>query len=147
MAKKPLKIKIKRLHSDAVIPKYATDGSAAFDFVAVDRVRLGNTSTYDTGVAVEVPVDHVMLVFSRSGHGFNHDLRLANCVGVIDSDYRGEVKVKLTHDDDRFTAQWPRVGDRVAQGIILPIPAVEFEEVEELSETKRGNGGFGSSGE
>lgn len=145
MAKKPLKVKVKRLSGEAQLPRYATDGSGAFDLVATSRRIEGQTATYGTDLAFEIPDGHVMLVFSRSGHGFRDALRLANCVGVIDSDYRGEVIVKLRHDGERYP-DWPYVGDRVAQGIILPIPAVEFEETEELIETKRGAGGFGSSG-
>ena len=90
----------------------------------------------------------VMLVFSRSGHGFNHAVRLANSVGVIDSDYRGEVKVKLACDDcpDDEPPLKINPGDRIAQAMVLPIPRVEFEEVTELSATARGQGGFGSTG-
>lgn len=145
LAKKPLKVKVKRLSNASQLPLYATDGSGAFDLVATSRHVQGYTATYGTDLAFEIPDGHVMLVFSRSGHGFRDALRLANCVGVIDSDYRGDVKVKLQSDGERYP-EWPHVGDRVAQGIILPIPAVEFEETEELSETKRGAGGFGSSG-
>lgn len=145
MARKPLKVKVKRLSNAAQLPIYATDGSGAFDLMATGRHIEGYTATYGTDLAFEIPEGHVMLVVSRSGHGFRDDLRLANCVGVIDSDYRGDVKVKLAYDGDRYP-DWPYVGDRVAQGIILPIPAVEFEEVDELSETKRGAGGFGSTG-
>lgn len=86
--------------------------------------------------------------FSRSGHGFKHNVRLANCVGVIDSDYRGSVKVKLiadaTPDDSPGLVIKP--GDRVAQALVLPVPRVVFEEVAALSETERGAGGFGSTG-
>jgi dUTP pyrophosphatase len=85
-----------------------------------------------------------MLIFSRSGHGFKDALRLSNCVGVIDSDYRGEVMVSLRADGEACPKI--RTGDRIAQAMILPVPAVEFEEVEDLTETARGAGGFGSTG-
>lgn len=91
-----------------------------------------------------------MLVFSRSGHGFIFDTRLANSVGVIDADYRGSVKVKLTCDIDTADAMPPlfvRPGDRVAQAIILPYEKVEFIEADELTDTARGTGGFGSTGQ
>lgn len=87
-----------------------------------------------------------MLVFSRSGHGFKNDTRLANCVGVIDSDYRGEVMVRLTCDNMSVNALHVSPGDRIAQAMLLPVAQVEFEEVDDLGATKRGTGGFGSSG-
>ena len=86
-----------------------------------------------------------MLVYSRSGHGFKYGVRLANCVGVIDSDYRGEVGVKLTADQTS-EGFFVRNGDRIAQAMIVPVDRVEFEEVEKLSDTDRGTGGFGSTG-
>jgi len=86
-----------------------------------------------------------MLVFSRSGHGFNHDVRLANCVGVIDADYRGEIRVKLTADS-KANPLIVRPGDRIAQALVIPIAQMSFTEVDELSDTTRGTGGFGSTG-
>ena len=139
-----MKLKVKRLSPEAVIPKYATEGSACFDLVSTKRVIEGTTATYNTGLAFDIPKCHALMIYSRSGHGFNDALRLSNCVGVVDADYRGEVMVKLQADIDR--PYWPRVGDRVAQAMLVKLPAVEFEEVEELTETKRANGGFGSTG-
>jgi len=139
-----MKLKVKRLSEKAVVPKYATDGAACFDLVAISRKIVGDTATYDTGLAFEAPKGYVLLVYSRSGHGFNDGLRLSNCVGVVDADYRGEVKVKL--QSDQQNPWWPQVGDRVAQAMLVKLPAIELEEVEELSETKRGEGGFGSTG-
>lgn len=139
-----MKLKAKRLHEKAVIPKYATDYAACFDLVAASRKITGDTATYGIGLAFEVPKGHVMLIYSRSGHGFNDGLRLSNCTGVIDADYRGEVKVKL--QSDQPLPWWPEVGDRVAQAMLVKLPAIELEEVEELSETNRGQGGFGSTG-
>lgn len=144
--KNRIPVKIKRLNSQSVIPKYATEGSAAFDLVATGRRITGQSAIYDTGLSFELPADHVMLIFSRSGHGFKDDLRLSNCVGVIDADYRGEVKVKFAYDGSLTQAPWPYIGDRVAQGIVLPIRQVEFEEVDELTDTQRGEGGMGSTG-
>lgn len=145
-----MKLKIKRLHCDAVIPRYATPGSACFDLHSInkeDKVLLeGNPLVFDTGLAFEIPEDHVMLVFSRSGHGFNSDVRLANCVGVIDSDYRHEVKVKLVADPslkrDGFRV---RQHDRIAQAMVIPVEHVEFILCDELSATER-VGGLGSTG-
>ena len=150
-------VKVTRLHPDAKLPTYATDGSGCFDLYAAtvagscqigSLVYEGHPVECGTGLAFEVPPGHVMLVFSRSGHGFNHAVRLANSVGVIDSDYRGEVKVKLTCDDCQDDEPLLKInpGDRIAQAMVLPIPRVEFEEVTELSATARGQGGFGSTG-
>lgn len=86
-----------------------------------------------------------MFIFSRSGHGFKSDTRLSNCVGVIDSDYRGEVMVKLTCDSARSSLVVSN-GDRIAQAVIIKYDQVEFEESDDLSETERGAGGFGSTG-
>lgn len=102
----------------------------------------------DTGLAFEIPEGHVMLIFSRSGHGFKNNIRLGNCVGVIDADYRGPVKVKLAADDmgDWYTGLCIEYGDRIAQGMVIPFPSVEFVVSDELSATERGKGGFGSTG-
>lgn len=147
MARKPIQVRVKRLADNATIPQYATEQAACFDFIATSRTVEGNTATYGTGLAFEVPEGHALMIYSRSGHGFNSGLRLANAAGVIDADYRGEVKVKLTYDgpSGKFI-DWPRVGDRIAQGMIIQSPQVTLIEVDELSETKRGNGGFGSTG-
>lgn len=138
-----MKIKVKRLHESAVLPAYATDGSGAFDLTATTK----QGQVYGTGLAFEIPKGHALFIYSRSGMGFKDDIRLSNCVGVIDSDYRGEVKVKLAYDGAPYNqAYWPSVGDRIAQGVIIKVPAVEFMEVDELTDTARGQGGFGSSG-
>lgn len=157
-----MKVKIKKLHPNAVTPTYAHDGDACFDLTAatVDgnshigkTVYSGSPLTCGTGLAFEVPEGHAMLVFSRSGMGFKHDVRLANCVGVIDNGYAGEVMVKLTSDDlceDSWGNPHPdykvNIGDRIAQAAIIPVEAVDFEVVDELVETDRGASGFGQSG-
>lgn len=139
-------MKIKRLVPEAKLPEYATAGAAAFDLRTVKggTISPGRARTFNTGLAFEVPDGHVMLVFSRSGHGFVHDMRLANCVGVIDSDYRGEVRVRLSCDGRAgvIVAE----GDRIAQALVLPVERVTFEEVDELGVTERGAAGFGSTG-
>jgi dUTP pyrophosphatase len=147
-----VKIRIKRLFPDAPIPQYATEGAACFDLVAhrwidgagTPPVFQGSPRVLGTGLAFEIPSGYVMLIFSRSGHGFKEGVRLANCVGVIDSDYRGEVMVKLTKDD--LGASIFKAGDRIAQALVLPIPQVEFEVITSLSATTRGSGGLGSTG-
>jgi dUTP pyrophosphatase len=138
-------LKVKRLHSDAVLPKYQSDGAACFDLVAIGRVVDDyGISTYSTGLAFDIPPGYVLLVYSRSGHGFKSHTRLANCVGVIDADYRGEVFVKLIRDDGLYIM--PTIGDRVAQAMLMPVNQVEIQECDELSETKRGSNGLGSTG-
>lgn len=151
-----MNVRVRKLYPLAQLPTYATDGSGCFDIyaMAVDGGfnRGGNAVLVAperpvncrTGLAFEVPEGHVMLVFSRSGHGFKHGVRLTNCVGVIDSDYRGELAVMLSADEN--LGLYVKPGDRIAQALIVPIPRVEFEEVDELSSTARGVGGFGSTG-
>ena len=152
-----MRIKIKKLHVNAVTPTYAHQGDACFDLYAASvgtystiglPVYKGIPLVCGTGLAFEMPESHVMLVFSRSGHGFKHDIRLANCVGVIDATYSGEVMVKLTCDDENEDAPpyLVKPGDRIAQAMILPVESVEFQVVEQLALTERGVGGFGSSG-
>lgn len=133
-----MQVKVKKLHSSAIIPKYATDGAACFDLHSATASPCG--MEFDTGLAFEIPPDHVMLVFSRSGHGFNDGATLVNSVGVIDSDYRGSVGVKLT------APVTGGVGARVAQAMVLPVHRVSFLVSDDLSETERGTGGLGSTG-
>ena len=143
-----MKVKVKKLYAGAVLPSYATVGSGCFDIyvpqtLSSETVHVSRGYVFSTGLSFEVPDGHVMLVFSRSGHGFNQDTRLANCVGVIDSDYRGELKVKLRNDGEGLTV---KAGDRIAQALILPVERIEFEEAQELSSSARGSNGFGSTG-
>ncbi len=143
-----MKIKINKLHEDAKMPTYGTAGSACFDLYAsgVYNRFVSHVEVIGTGLAFEIPEGYVMLVYSRSGHGFKNNVRLANCVGVIDSDYRGEVKVKLICDNRNSTRLEIETGDRIAQAMIVPVNQVDFEFVDELSTTDRGTGGFGSTG-
>lgn len=140
-----MKIKVKKLNEDAQIPKYQSKGAACFDLHSTDTgvVQEKTANVFGTGLSFEIPENHVMLVFSRSGHGFKHGVRLLNCVGVIDSDYRGEVKVGLQSDKDFM---FVNKGDRIAQAMVLPVQQVVFDETEELEETDRGSNGFGSTG-
>lgn len=166
-------LKVKRLHPDAVMPQYATDGSACFDlhvvgiggltleewaFVKkhpqldvqkkpVNVLEKGSSDLFRTGLSFEIPKGYVMLVFSRSGHGLRNDTRLSNCVGVIDSDYRGEVMLKLRNDGGRMLDPEFKPGDRIAQAMLVPIPRVQLVEVDELTDTERGAQGFGSTGQ
>lgn len=148
-----IKLRVKKLVAEAIIPQYATPGAACFDLHALldngqelEGVYPGLPKVFRTGLSFEIPEGHVMLIYSRSGHGFKNEVRLANCVGVIDSDYRGEVAVKLTSDKETFDGLSVRNGDRIAQAMVIPVDRVSFEEVTDLSETERGTGGFGSTG-
>ncbi len=139
-----LKVKIKKLHKDAVIPKYASEGDAGLDLVAISEEWNDNNSvvTYNTGLSVEIPKGYVGLVFPRSSV-VKTTLQLSNSVGVIDSGYRGPIMFKYRYLEEGDVYN---VGDRVGQLIIIPYPHIEFEEVDELSETSRGEGGYGSTG-
>ena len=152
-----MQLKVKKLDKAAILPVYATPGAACFDIHALApwgspdwdnmeerRVHDFNPLTLRTGLAFEIPEGHVMLVFSRSGHGFKNDIRLANCVGVIDSDYRGEIGVGLVNlGSEPYTVQ---PGDRIAQLMVVPVVRPVLVQAEELDETDRGAGGFGSTG-
>ena len=134
-------IKIKKLHKDAVIPTKAHATDAGCDLYATSCHYDNGLINYGTGIAVEIPEGYVGLVFPRSSIANTH-LTLSNSVGVIDSGYRGEVMAKFRKGGSRGY----NVGERIAQLIILPYPEVVFEEAEELSESDRGTGGYGSSG-
>ena len=138
-----MKIRYKKLHPDAVAPYQGTPGSAGFDLTAVSKKQVdGYHTEFGTGLAVEIPEGHVGLIFPRSSC-YKSGMLLSNCVGVIDSDYRGEIKAVFlgTHIEKSY-----QVGDRIFQMIVLPIPSVEYEKAEELTETDRGEGGYGSTG-
>lgn len=139
-------MKVKRLYEEALLPTKATEGSAAFDLYAYTEAPLEPCETfkYKTGIALEIPEGSVGLIFPRSGISTKFGIRLSNCVGVIDSDYRGEIIVALHNDGDE--SYMINRGDRIAQLMIVDIPKIGIEEVAELSDTKRGIGGFGSSG-
>lgn len=139
-----MEVKIKKLHPSAVIPKYAKDGDAGMDLVATEIIKRTNTQiTYGTGIALEIPQGFVGLVFPRSSIR-NTNLKLSNSVGVIDSGYRGELQATFNIiSSDRISYQ---IGERIAQIIIIPYPPIEFIESDELLDSNRGDGGFGSTG-
>ena len=137
-----MEVKIKKLVGTAVIPTYAKEGDAGMDVVATGMNITNDYIEYTTGLAFEVPKGYVMLIFPRSSNS-KKDLLLANSVGVLDSGYRGELKLRYK----RLTgSNWYVIGDKVGQIMILPYPKIEFNEVSELSSTDRGEGGFGSTG-
>lgn len=137
-----MKVNIKKLHPDAVIPKYARPGDAGMDLTAIDVVADGSTLTYKTGLAIEIPFWHVGLLFPRSSV-YKTGQTLTNCVGVIDSGYRGEIMLKYTLSP---YAKEYEIGDRVGQLVIMPYPKIDFIEVDELIPSDRGQGGYGSTG-
>jgi dUTP pyrophosphatase len=144
-------LKVRKLHPDAILPKRAHESDACFDIHAFFEVKpndsriLSPSEVFSTGLSFEVPDGWAMMVYSRSGQGFKNDVRLANCVGVIDSGYRGELKIKLTCDYNSG-GMMVKNGDRIAQAMLIPIPVVEFEEVTELADSDRGAAGLGSTG-
>lgn len=134
-----------KLGDGARVPTYATDGSGCFDIYATSVKRINdNVFEYSTGLFFEIPKGQTLFIFSRSGQGFNYRTRLSNCVGAIDSDYRGELKVQLIQDQI-FGFPWDDLTKAIAQGAIIDTPQVQFVISEELSQTERGSGGFGST--
>ena len=138
-------VKVKKLHENAVIPSYSKPGDAGMDLTITREIE--NTSfsvSYGFGIAMEIPNGYVGLVFPRSSVR-NQDLILSNCVGVIDSGYRGEIQSTFKKTNGLDSMKY-KVGERGAQIIILPYPQVFMVESDELSDTDRGTGGFGSTG-
>lgn len=166
-----MNVRIKKLHPNAVIPTYAKNGDAGMDLIAVSITPQLDAYTgyieYNTGIAVEIPEGFVGLVFPRSSIS-NTNHMLANSVGVIDSGYRGEIKVRMKSDStplfvdkaieqqglstgekdffNGYNVNMYNIGDKIAQLIIIPYPQIQFEETDELSETERGEGGYGHTG-
>ena len=137
-----MRIRVKKIHEDAVIPRYAHFGDAAVDLVATRKWEdeHGNIC-YGTGLAMEIPENHVGLLFPRSSVS-KINLRLTNAVGVIDSGYRGEVMLKF----DKTGNKQYEPGDRIGQLMLVPIPSIQFVQVVNLPHSDRGFGGFGSTG-
>ena len=141
-------LRMKKLREGAVLPQRQTEGAAGYDLSACLEAPVtlqpGEGYPFPTGLAAEIPQGYAGLVFCRSGLGVKHGISLPNCVGVIDSDYRGELVVPLRNfGDGTYTIQ---PGERIAQLVIMPVLLPEIVEVEELSQTQRGQGGFGSTG-
>lgn len=140
-----LDIKIKKLNKNVQLPKQGTQGAAGIDFYLPQPVRFepNYSKKVPLGVAVEIPEGYVMLLVPRSST-WKTPLRMPNSVGVIDSDYRGEVCALLQNTSN---VTWEALAcERLVQGVIVPVPSVQIKEVDELSETSRGVGGFGSTG-
>jgi dUTP pyrophosphatase len=143
-----MKVRIKKLNPNAVIPTYAKAGDAGMDLTITNIISETTTDvTYGFGIALEIPFGFVGLVFPRSSVR-KYDLALTNSVGVIDSGYRGELQAtfKKTSWLKQDSSTKYNIGDKGAQIMIIPHPTIEFEEADELSNTERGDGGFGSTG-
>jgi dUTP pyrophosphatase len=140
-----MRVRIKKLNPNAVIPKYAKDNDAGLDLVAT-TIKENTTFqiTYGLGIALEIPDGFVGLIFPRSSIR-NTELILSNSVGVVDAGYRGELQATFNKSNGLDSIAY-KVGDRVCQLIIIPHPIIELEEVSELTNTERGDGGFGSTG-
>ena len=136
-----LNVKIKRLVPEAKVPVYAHPGDAAMDVWAVSKNETDKFVEYGTGLSFEIPEGHVMLIYPRSSVT-NTDLLMANSVGIIDCGFRGELKLRFRKSGENDY----NIGDRACQIIIMPFPAVNFEEVDELSDSSRKDGAFGSTG-
>ena len=142
-------LKIKKVRENAIIPKRATAGSAGMDLYAcVDapiELNPGDRVMVPTGIAIALPsADMVALIFARSGLAVKKGINLSNSVGVIDSDYRGEIQVGLINQSkETYTLE---AGERIAQLVVMPVCLPEVQQVEELDDTERGEGGFGSTG-
>ncbi len=143
-----MKIEIKKLRENAILPKRGSKAAAGYDLYAcIDapiRIKAHETAMIPTGLSMAIPEGTFGAVLARSGLASKQGLRPANCIGVCDSDYRGEYTVALHNDSEQERIVEP--GDRIAQLVIVPFLAADFEEVNELSETERGSGGFGSTG-
>ncbi len=142
-----MKVKFKKLNANAKQPTQATPGSAAYDVYSTDELLLAPEGRYAlrTGVALEIPSGFVALCCPRSGLAIKQGMTVINAPGVIDADYRGEVNVLAVNHDLTHPVQINK-GDKIAQLLFVRAEEIQFEEVEELSSTQRGEGGFGSTG-
>lgn len=142
------KVKIKKLNANAIIPSHGSEYAAGCDLYACTSASIviapHETVMIGTGLAIETPIGYASLIFARSGLASKQGLAPANKIGLVDCDYRGEIKVALHNHSN--VPQTINPMERIAQLVIMPYLPVEFEEVDELSETKRGDGGFGSTG-
>lgn len=143
-----MKVRIKKLDERAIIPTYGTEFSAGADLYALldstEEIAPHETKFIHTGISVEIPEGYCGLIFARSSMGAKRGLAPANKVGVIDADYRGEIMVALHNHSEKTATVEPK--ERIAQLAIVPFLKAEFEESDELNDTARGSGGFGSTG-
>ena len=140
-----MKLKIKKLNKDAIIPAYQTSLAAGFDLHSIEDyiIKPMERKLIKTGLAFEIEEGYEVQIRPRSGLAFKHGITVLNSPGTIDADYRGEIMVLLINlGSEEFEI---KKGERIAQAVVSPVVQAEFEEVEELSQTKRGEGGFGST--
>lgn len=147
--KMSLNVKVKKVLSNAQLPVKGSEGAAAYDVFAATETfkaeRTGPIFEYDTGLSFEIPSGVGMFILPRSGITTKTTMILGNSIGLLDSDYRGTLKFQFRNVNPGMGKKY-NVGDRIGQIVILPVPEINFQEVSELSDTKRGEGGFGSSG-
>ncbi len=140
-------VALKKLSDKAKVPAYAYDGDAGVDLSAIEHVEIGplGRAMVSTGLAIALPVGYAGFVLPRSGLAAKHGVSIVNAPGLIDSNYRGELKVILVNHDpsESFTV---KPGDRIAQLVVMPVPMVAFDIVDDLPDSSRGTAGFGSSG-
>ena len=139
-----IKVRFKKLHTESIIPSYAKPGDAGMDLTATSIIDEAFQVTYGTGIAVEIPEGYVGLIFPRSSIR-KYQLQLSNSVGVIDSGYRGEIQFTFNKTGGVPSKKY-EVGDRIGQLIIMPFPTIIPIESNDLSDSERGTGGFGSTG-
>lgn len=144
--RKSAKVQIQKLHPNAKVPGYAYTGDAGFDFSCIEDFRVipGRFTVVNTGIAMAIPFGYEVQVRSRSGLAFNQGIQVYNSPGTLDSAYRGEVKILLFNAGPEI--RYFKAGDRIAQGVLQEVPYAEFEVVEALDDTQRGDKGLGSSG-
>lgn len=145
-----MKVEVRQLSESAMMPVYATKKSAGMDLCAIVPQNMkwiaippGRAKMIHTGIAMSIPDGYFGAIFARSGLALKEGLRPANCVGVVDSDYRGEIMVPLRNDSD--VSKYIKEGERIAQMVFIPYERAELEIVDGLDETERGEGGFGST--
>ncbi|GAX87845.1 dUTP pyrophosphatase [Lebetimonas natsushimae] len=139
-------LKVKKLNKEAIIPAYQSEEAAGFDLHSIENVVIkpGERKLIGTGLAFEIEKGYEIQIRPRSGLAYKHGITVLNTPGTIDSDYRGEIKVLLINlGSENFEV---KKGERIAQAVVAPVVQAKFAEVEELSDTKRGGGGFGSTG-
>jgi dUTP pyrophosphatase len=139
-----IRVNISKTHPEVVTPEYSREGDACLDLTAYTRKVESTYIEYGTGIKLQIPKGYVGLVYPRSSISNTNQL-MANSVGVIDSNYTGEIKIRMKRDNELYKVTYG-VGSRIAQIMIVPIPQIELNVVDSLEQTNRGEGGFGSSG-